>query len=86
MTFSEPLVATAYYAYSTHLLSEMATVLGRQEENEKYSSLYEKVKRVYNKYFINENGHIIAFYSLGPLVFVRLWENQVINIFYLSLW
>jgi len=59
MTFSEPLVATAYYAYSTRLLSEMAAVLGQQEEEEKYRNLYEKVKRVYNKHFINENGYVI---------------------------
>ncbi|WP_139991496.1 family 78 glycoside hydrolase catalytic domain [Paenibacillus paridis] len=54
-----PDVATAYYAYSTRLLAEMAAVLGRTEEEEKYRVLYKKIKRVYNQYFIQDNGHIL---------------------------
>ncbi|OMF26752.1 hypothetical protein BK133_20145 [Paenibacillus sp. FSL H8-0548] len=56
---SLPFVATAYFAYSTRLLSEMAFVLGKTEEGAKYRALYEKVKRVYNKYFIKEDGAMI---------------------------
>ncbi|CAM4258086.1 alpha-L-rhamnosidase [Paenibacillus endophyticus] len=56
---SIPFVATAYFAYSSRLLSEMAFVLGNTEEGEKYKALYEKVKRVYNKYFIKEDGAMI---------------------------
>ncbi|MED4954806.1 family 78 glycoside hydrolase catalytic domain [Paenibacillus macerans] len=52
----DPLTATAYYGYSTRLLSQMAAILGKQEDAERYSKLYEKIKRVYNKYFIRENG------------------------------
>ncbi|MEH7418882.1 glycoside hydrolase family 78 protein [Neobacillus drentensis] len=59
MTVSEPLVATAYYAYSARLLSEMAAVLGKQEEKDKYESLYNKIKRVYNNHFIKDDGTIL---------------------------
>lgn len=59
MKTSDPLVATAFYAYSTRLLSEMAGVLGKKEDEEKYRKLYEKVRRVYNKYFIQDNGLIL---------------------------
>jgi len=59
MTLSDPLVATAYYAYSVRLLSEMAAILGKIEDKEKYGKLYEKIKRVYNHYFIPDNGHIL---------------------------
>lgn len=54
-----PDVATAYYAYSARLLAEMARVLGKSEEEAKYRELHEKVKRVYNRYFIQENGQIL---------------------------
>ncbi|MFX3636955.1 MAG: family 78 glycoside hydrolase catalytic domain [Candidatus Pristimantibacillus sp.] len=54
-----PDVATAYYAYSTRLLAEMASVLGKTEEEAKYRALYEKIKRVYNQYFIKDCGHIV---------------------------
>ncbi|CQR57809.1 alpha-L-rhamnosidase [Paenibacillus riograndensis SBR5] len=54
----DPLTATAYYGYSTRLLSEMAAVLGKREDAERYAKLHEKIKRVYNKYFIPENGLI----------------------------
>lgn len=59
LTFSDPLVATAYYAYSTRLLSEIAEIIGKKEEGRKYFRLYQKVKRVYNKYFIQEDGSIL---------------------------
>ncbi|WP_239616544.1 family 78 glycoside hydrolase catalytic domain [Cohnella mopanensis] len=58
MVMGEPITSTAYYGYSARLLSEMAKVLGYQEDTERYANLYEKVKRIYNKYFILENGRI----------------------------
>ncbi|MBT2293136.1 glycoside hydrolase family 78 protein [Paenibacillus albidus] len=59
LTLSDPLVSTAYYAYSTRLLSEMAAILGRKEDEDKYSKLYKKIKKVYNQYFIPDNGIIL---------------------------
>ena len=54
-----PDVATAYLAYSTHLLSEMASVLGKTEVAEEYNLTYEKIRRVYNTYFVKDNGSIL---------------------------
>jgi len=54
-----PDVSTAYFAYSARLLSEMARVIGKTEEAEKYQTLYMKIKRVYNTYFIQEDGSIL---------------------------
>ena len=59
MKLSDPLVATAYYAYSTRLLAEMAAILGKKEEEIKYRERFAKIKRVYNKYFIPEDGRIL---------------------------
>ncbi|MBB6637148.1 glycoside hydrolase family 78 protein [Cohnella thailandensis] len=54
-----PDVSTAYFAYSARLLSEMARVIGKAEEAEKYQTLHKKIKRVYNTYFIQEDGTIL---------------------------
>ncbi|MGL6200879.1 MAG: family 78 glycoside hydrolase catalytic domain [Lachnospiraceae bacterium] len=56
---SDPIVATAYFAYSSRLLSEIAAVLGKKEDEEKYRQLFAKIKRVYNKYFIADDGNIL---------------------------
>jgi alpha-L-rhamnosidase len=54
-----PYVATAYFAHSSRLLSEMAAVLGYEEDAAKYRTLFEKIRRVYNRYFIREDGTVL---------------------------
>ncbi len=54
-----PLVATAYLFYSSKLLAKMADLLGKDEDEAKYAEYAKKVKRVYNKYFIKEDGTIL---------------------------
>jgi alpha-L-rhamnosidase len=51
--------ATMYYFYSSHLLSEMASILGKKEDAAKYKAIAAEVKRVYNRYFIKDDGTII---------------------------
>jgi len=51
-------VATMYYFYSAHLVSRMAGILGKTGDEQKYRSIAEEVKRVFNKYFIREDGTI----------------------------
>ena len=55
--FSVPEVATAYFAYSSRLLSECAVVLGKMEEAAKYQQLSEKVTKAY-QYNFSKNGKI----------------------------
>ena len=50
--------ATSYYFYSSHLLAEIAKILGRKEDAEHYEALSRKVKAVFNKYFIAKDGTI----------------------------
>jgi alpha-L-rhamnosidase len=52
------IVATAYYAYSSGLVAKMAEILGKTEDAEYYGKLSAKVKQVYAKHFINDNGVI----------------------------
>lgn len=52
------LVATAYYAHSAGLLSKMAEVLGKTEDAEKYGTLSKRIKDIYSRYFVKDNGEI----------------------------
>jgi alpha-L-rhamnosidase len=47
-TPSKP-IGTAYFYYSTHLLSRMAEIIGKDEEAEKYAALAEKIANAYQK-------------------------------------
>ncbi|MCP4612881.1 MAG: family 78 glycoside hydrolase catalytic domain [Planctomycetes bacterium] len=51
-------IATAYFAYSTHLVSKAASVLGKYEDAEKYEELFEQIKNAFNKAYVNEDGRI----------------------------
>ena len=58
MLFSAPLVATAYFACSTHLLAETARVLGRDEEALEYKTLHQRIKDAYQATFIGRDGQM----------------------------
>lgn len=53
-------VATAYMARSAMCVAHMAKILGKAEEAAHYGRIYEKIKRVYNKYLIGVDGEIEA--------------------------
>lgn len=55
----DPTLATAYYFYSAGLMSKMAELLGNKEDQEHYEALSRRIKEVYNKYFIKEDGSIL---------------------------
>ena len=52
-----PDIATAYFAQSCRMMSEMAAVLGKTEEAKKYADLYEKVNAAYHSIELPD-GHI----------------------------
>ncbi len=51
-------LGTAYFAYSTKLLSEMAQAIGRHNDAEKYRNLFEGIKGAFNKAYVDDNGTI----------------------------
>ncbi|MDR1201799.1 MAG: glycoside hydrolase family 78 protein [Tannerellaceae bacterium] len=54
----EPLVNTAYYYHSADLVSKIAHILGKKEDNEQFNRLKEKIKADYNAVFFNaETNH-----------------------------
>ena len=54
------LIGTAYFAFDAKLMSEMATVLGKDREAAKYEELFEKIKAVYIKKFVDKDGRVYA--------------------------
>lgn len=54
----DPVVATAYMARTAGNVAEMAKVLGKDEEAAHYAALAEKIRAVYAKYLIAEDGAI----------------------------
>lgn len=51
-------IATAYYAYSTKLLAEMAKAIGKDQDAQKYQNLANEIKAAFNKAFVNEDGKV----------------------------
>ena len=56
--FSVPLVATAYYAYSTALLAQAAEVLGKENDATRYGNLARLIREAYASEFIGPEGQI----------------------------
>lgn len=54
------LIATAYAYYSTTLLSKIAAVLGKNEDNEKYKEHAKKVKDAFIQEYITPNGRLVS--------------------------
>lgn len=53
---NSPLTNTAYYGYDAMLMEKMARVLGKEEDAKYYHDLYETVKEVFNREFVDHNG------------------------------
>jgi alpha-L-rhamnosidase len=57
-TTDKDFIQTAYYAWSTELLTRTATVLGKKEEAAEYAALEEKIKTAFQKEFVTGNGRL----------------------------
>lgn len=55
-----PVIATAFLYYSSCLVAQMAEILGNDKDAKDFRNYAAQVKRVYNKYFIQEDGTIEA--------------------------
>jgi len=51
-------ISTAYFAYSTHLMSKMALIIGKPDEAAKYEKLFVNIKEAFNKTFVTDDGLI----------------------------
>ncbi|MBA7696348.1 hypothetical protein ES703_104995 [subsurface metagenome] len=51
-------IATAYFAYSTRLLSKMAVAIGKDEDAKKYETLFQQIKDAFNKAYVSDDARI----------------------------
>jgi alpha-L-rhamnosidase len=51
-------IATAYFAYSTRLLSKMAAAIGRDNEAKEYEELFTQIKNAFNEAYVSEDARI----------------------------
>jgi alpha-L-rhamnosidase len=52
------LIATAYFAYSTHLVARSCAALGRSEDAAKYEKLFQGIKVAFDKRYVAADGRI----------------------------
>jgi alpha-L-rhamnosidase len=57
---SPDMIATMFYAYSTHLLEQAAAVLGKTDEQKMYHDVFEKVKEAFNRNYVTQEGRIAS--------------------------
>jgi len=51
-------LATAYFARSTKLVAEVAAVLGKKDDAQKYEQLFEDIRQAFNDAYVAEDGRI----------------------------
>ena len=52
------LIATAYWAYDATLMEQMARATGRARDAEKYARQFEKIRVVFQKQFVHDDGFV----------------------------
>ncbi len=52
------LISTAFYAYSTKLVAQMAAVIGRDDDAEQYEGLHEKIRAAFIDAYVDGEGHV----------------------------
>ncbi|HER09482.1 MAG TPA: alpha-L-rhamnosidase [Bacteroides sp.] len=54
------LLATAYFAYSSGIVSDVAAILGKNDEAAHYKELSEQVKHAFRDEFVTPNGRLVS--------------------------
>ena len=57
---SKELIGTAFYAYSTQLMSKIASVLEKPDDAKTYKVLSDQVKQTFTSTFVNADGTVIG--------------------------
>jgi alpha-L-rhamnosidase len=59
-TTDKNLIATAYFAHSSMLLSQAASVLGKEDDALKYKKLFDEIKEAFNREYVTQEGRIMS--------------------------
>ena len=57
-TTDKDLIATAYFAWTSKLISQMAIVLNKKEDATYYADLFQKIRAAFQKEYITPNGRL----------------------------
>lgn len=55
---SKDLIATAYWAHSADLLSQMAGAIGRKDDEERLRTVFDRVRRAFQNTFVKDDGTV----------------------------
>lgn len=59
-TTDKDLIATAYYRYSSLLLSKIAEIIGKEEDATTYRLLSERIRHAFNSEFVTPAGRLVS--------------------------
>ncbi len=59
-TTDKDLIATAYFCYSTTLLSKIAGIIGNKADADKYAALAQNIKKAFVKEFVTSGGRLVS--------------------------
>lgn len=59
-TTVKDLIATAYFKYSTELLSKIAYILDKKEDGKRYHNLADNVKKAFIREYVTQNGRVVS--------------------------
>ncbi len=59
-TTEKDLIATAYFAYSSGLLSKIAGIIGKNDEAAKYAQLSNDIKKAFLNEFVTPSGRLVS--------------------------
>ena len=62
------LIGTAFYAHSANLLSLIATVLGKEDDAQKYATLFNEIKTAFCRRFVTPDGRLSPPYQTPYLL------------------
>jgi alpha-L-rhamnosidase len=65
------LIGTAYFAYSTRLLAEIAGVLGHKDDAAQYERLFVRIRRAFQKRFVTRAGFVAGGTQTGYVLALR---------------
>ena len=76
-------LATAYYARDTMLMSKIAAAIGKTEDAKMYSDLFQNISNAFNKNYVKPDGTIEGdTQSVTQIVQKFIWINISIKCFF----
>jgi alpha-L-rhamnosidase len=57
---TKDLIATAYFAYSSRLVSKIAAILGREADARYFADLSDRIRTAFNREYVTPNGRLVS--------------------------